>query len=291
MNIRTLEYILAVYERGHFAEAAKACHVSQPTLSMQIKKFEEYHGIKLFERDQKNFKITREGEKIIAHIQKILQEYNAMKKTAKLMQDVSAGSLYLGAFPTLAPFYIPQIMPAVNEAFPDLKLYLIEERSPKLLDKLEDGSLDAALLALPLEAPHHFHVTELFTEKLLAAVPPDSPYAGKKFIALKDLKNEPLLLLEDSHCLSGQALEACEWAGLKNRHDFRATSIETLRQMVGNGMGITLLPEMACHIKNDSVRYIPLKDKSATRTIGLIRRKNTPYDNLLDKMSLILKTT
>jgi len=291
MNLHTLEYILAVKKHGHFAEAARECHVSQPTLSMQIKKFEDYYGIQLFERDQKNFQVTRDGEKIISHIRETLAAYQEMEKTAAVLKNADGGSLYLGAFPTLAPFYIPQIMPLINRHFPSLKLFLVEDRSPDLLEKLKNGELDAAFLALPLEDGKNLHATTLFEEKLLAAVPAQSAFADSSALALQDFKEEPLLLLEDSHCLSGQALEACTWAGIKNRHDFRATSIETLRQMVGNGMGITLLPEMACQNRSDSVRYIPLKDKNAKRTIALIRRKTTPYKNLLDKMAAVLKNT
>tara|TARA_B100000686_G_C16719701_1_gene934175 strand:- start:166 stop:1041 length:876 start_codon:yes stop_codon:yes gene_type:complete len=289
MNIRTLEYILAVYETGHFAKAAEKCNVSQPSLSIQIKKFEEQYGIKLFERDNKNFHTTRHGETLIQKISGIVSQFHDMEKTALRLANPDSGDLYIGAFPTLAPFYIPKVMPHIVKALPKFKFYLIEERSPRLIEQLQNGELDAALLALPIEEKHNFHVQTLFQEDLLAAVPANHTLAQRKNIALADLRGEALLLLEDSHCLSGQALEACEWAGLSHRHDFRATSIETLRQMVANGMGITLLPRMACDANRKDVAYIEITDKNAKRTIGLVSRKGSSQDRILDKMADILK--
>lgn len=288
MNLRTYEYILAVARLGHFGKASETCHVSQPTLSMQIKKFEDYHNLKFFERDNKTVRLTPDGRTLLPYIQNIIDAEKELHTIVSSLKAPEEGEIVLGAFPTLAPFYIPRIMPLLSRALPKLKIYWVEERSPDLLDKLKNGDIDAAFLALPLDDDTGFNITPLFEESLLAAVPAQSAFAGLKEIHLKNLQDEPLLLLEDSHCLSGQALEACEWAGLKNRHDFRATSIETLRQMVGSGLGITLVPEMAVEKSTSNVRYIPLKEKTIKRTIGMVSRKTSPLSSLLDKITEII---
>ena len=179
-------------------------------------------------------------------------------------------------------------MPIITKHFPKLKLYLVEDRSPQLLEQLSNGKIDAAFLALPIQDQEQFNIYPLFEEPLFATLPANHPLADKKLISLKNLKDQPLLLLEDGHCLSGQALEVCEWAGLKSRHDFKATSIETLRQMVGNGLGITLIPEMAINPNDSRVRYIPIKEKNAMRKIGLIVRKTAPQAEFIDKLSYSL---
>lgn len=288
MNLRTYEYIAAVARFKHFRQASDFCNVSQPTLSLQIKKFEDYYDLILFERDRKSVRLTSAGEKILPYIQSVLDADNILKGQIKSLKSPEDGEIILGAFPTLAPFYIPKIMPKISKTFPNLKVFWVEDRSPDLIKKLKSGELDAAFLALPLEDDRGLDVTPLFDEPLLAAVPATSRFAEQKILNLKDLKEETLLLLEDSHCLSGQALEACEWAGYKNRHDFRATSIETLRQMVGSGLGITLMPQIAIDSNNANVRYIPLKDGKTRRTIGLVHRKTSTKVPILDKFSKIL---
>lgn len=291
MNLRIYQYILAVAELEHFGKAAQRCHVSQPTLSQQIKKYEDYAGITLFERDNKNVRLTRIGQTLVPLIKNILDADKRLTDTIQHLKKPEDGKLILGAFPTLAPFYIPSIMPAINKNLPNLKIYWVEERSPDLIAQLKNGNIDAAFLALPLESDDGLVVRPLFEEPLLAAVPKSSAFSTRKNLSLKDLKSEPLLLLEDSHCLSGQALEACEWAGHTNRHDFRATSIETLRHMVGSGLGITLVPQMAVPPSSDSVSYVALKDRSARRTIGIVYRKTSPLISLLDKIIAIIKDT
>ncbi len=289
MNLRIYEYILAVARTGHFGKAADDCNVSQPTLSQQIKKYEDYIGMPIFERDNKNVQLTRNGKELLPYLKTVLDANKTLRQAVQNLKNPEEGRLYLGAFPTLAPFYIPNVLPRLNKAFPKLNLFWVEERSPDLITLLKNGEIDAAFLALPLDTSDEFEVMPLFQEKLVAAVPASSSLARQKILSLKDLKDEPLLLLEDSHCLSGQALEACKWAGLKNRHDFRATSIETLRHMVGSGLGITLVPEMAVNTNFENVTYVPLKESNAQRTIGLVRRKTSPIKGMLDKVVDLLK--
>lgn len=290
MSLRDYEYIKAVAELGHFGLAAKRCHVSQPTLSMQIKKFEDRHQIQLFERDNKNVHLTKEGQVVIKQIETVLQAQSELINTVNHLKNPNSGEYILGAFPTLAPFFLPQIMPSLVKDFPKIKFFFSEERSPDLIEQLSEHKLDAIFLALPLENETKFEYVPLFTEEFFVALPKGHPLSSAKTINLKDLKNETLMLLEDSHCLSGQALEACQWAGLKRTHDFRATSIETLRQMVANGLGVTLVPKMAIRKDDPGIIYKPLdKTSKAGRTIGLVWRKGYPHTDLMQRFATIIQ--
>lgn len=291
MSLRDYQYILAVARERHFGRAAALCNVSQPTLSMQIKKWEDRHGIQLFERSHKNLSLTREGEKIIPRLQSIINAEATLNEEIRKLQSPDDGEYVIGAFPTLAPFLLPQIMPEISGDFPNVKLYLIEERSPDLIARLENHSLDAAFLALPFDGQARYHVMELFSEPFYAALPRNHRLANKKQLKLTDLKGEKLLLLEDSHCLSGQALEVCEWSGLKAAHDFRATSIETLRQMVAGGLGVTLIPRMAVDPAHKHIIYVPLAGNPGPgRRIGLVWRKNFAHDDFLEEIGKIVQS-
>lgn len=290
MNLRDYKYIMTVAETQHFGKAADLCHVSQPTLSMQIKKFEDRYQIKLFERDNKNVSLTREGEQLIAKIQNILNAQDELEETIQHLKSPDTGEYLIGAFPTLAPFLLPKVMPEFGLHFPKIKFYLIEERSPDLIQQLLQHKLDAIFLALPLEEEKHLEYMPLFSEDFYVALPKTHDLATSTNLQLDDLRDETLMLLEESHCLSGQALEACAWAGVQKTHDFRATSIETLRQMVANGLGITLIPEMAIDPTDPKICYLPLKSTSkAGRTIGLVWRKNYPHREFLKKIGALVQ--
>jgi LysR family hydrogen peroxide-inducible transcriptional activator len=291
MSLRDYEYILTVARERHFGRAADICNVSQPTLSMQIKKWENRHELQLFERTNKTVALTHDGEKIIRHIKTVINAERSLNEEIRKLQSPDSGEYIIGAFPTLAPFLLPRIMPEISNDFPNVKLYLIEERSADLIERLEDHSLDAAFLALPFAEQDHYTVMELFSEPFYAALPIGHPLAKHTALELADLKDEKLLLLEDSHCLSGQALEVCEWAGLKSAHDFRATSIETLRQMVASGLGITLIPEMAVDPQHNRIAYIPLSGTPAPgRRIGLVWRKHFAHADFLQNIGKIVES-
>lgn len=272
MNLRDLQYLVAVVEHRHFGKAAEQCHTSQPTLSMQLKKLEGTLGVQLFERSSKKVMVTPIGEAIAAKARHILQDSRDIRDMAKAAQDPFAGEFRLGAFPTLAPYFLPRAVPAIHKKLPKLKLLLVEEKTLLLLERLKAGTLDAALLALPIEEAG-LETTPLFDDPFLLAVAPSHPLAKRKHIHQRDLKGEQLLLLEDGHCLRSQALEVCSLIGSSEQQEFRATSLETLRQMVASGVGITLMPQLAIG-KDKSVCYIPFAGLAPSRSIGLVWRKH-----------------
>lgn len=273
MNLRDLKYIVAVAEHLHFGKAAAACFVSQPALSMQVQKLEESLGVQLFERHAKKIRITSVGQELVECARRVLREARAMEEIAQAHQDPFAGEFRLGAFPTLAPYYLPGVVPRIHQAFPKLSLLLVEEKTERLLAMLESGALDAALIALPVE--QNDLVTEpLFEDPFWVALPKNHPLARQKSIALSDLHQMPLLLLEEGHCLRSQALAVCDVMGGVEYQTFRASSLETLRQMVVAGVGITLIPQMAMRADKHIV-YRPFRGAAPKRTIALVWRKHS----------------
>ncbi|MCD6035271.1 MAG: LysR family transcriptional regulator [Rickettsiales bacterium] len=287
MNLRDLQYLVAVADHLHFGKASRECHVSQPTLSMQLKKLEDFLGVQLFERSNKSVMLTPIGERITAKARRVLQDSQDIRETARMAQDPYAGDFRLGAFPTLAPYFLPMAVPAIHRALPKLTLLLVEEKTPLLLERLKAGSLDAAFLALPIEE-EGLETVPLFDDPFMLAVPEHHPLAARKEISQQDLNGEELLLLEDGHCLRSQALEVCSLVGSQERQEFRATSLETLRQMVATGVGITLIPKMAVR-EGEGIRYIPFVEPMPVRTIGLVRRKNTAREVCIQAVQGIVK--
>ncbi len=284
MNIRDLKYLIAVAREQHFARAAEKSFVSQPTLSMQIKKLEDELGVQIFERSQKNFLVTAVGKEIIKKAEIILCEAEEIKNIAKNSLDPASGELRVGAFPTLASYFFPNFVGKFSKKFRKLKLLLIEEKTEELLKKLKNGEIDAAFIALPL-GDNSFESHKIFSEEFLLAVPKNHELAKKKNVQTKDLKGKTLMLLEDGHCLRNQALEACSMLGAFEQQDFKASSLETLRQMVINGSGITLMPEIAAR-KADKISYIKINN-APKRTIGLVWRKNSSRKELMKEIAKI----
>jgi LysR family hydrogen peroxide-inducible transcriptional activator len=283
MNLRDLQYLISVADLRNFSQAADHCCVSQPTLSNQIRKLEETLGVVVFERSNKRVMVTETGEQIIAIARKILREVDAMRDVAQSAQDPLAGKFRLGAFPTLSTYIFPALVPKITAALPQLKLVLVEEKTQGLLERLKRGELDAALLALPLQ-DDQLNVTALFDDEFLLAVPPQHALTKKKQVEQADLGGNPLLLLEEGHCLRDQALEVCHRAGMEEEQDFRATSLETLRQMVKAGTGITFMPRIAIQPDEPGIRYIPFSAPAPYRTIGLVWRKTSARAAVIDKL-------
>lgn len=286
MNIRDLKYIIAVAENENFAKAANQVFVSQPALSMQIKKLEDELEVKIFERDKKRFLITEAGREIIKKSREALHKIDEIKEIAKNFHDPFGGTLKIGAFPTLASYFFPDLVKKISKKFPKLKLFLTEEKTEELLKKLQNGEIDIALLAMPIAEPDLLG-EKIFTEKFLLAMPQNHQLAKKKKIQASDLKGQNLMLLEDGHCLRNQALEACSMLGAFEAQDFRATSLETLRQMVLAGSGITFMPEIAVK-KDDKISYLPIAN-APTRSIGLYFRKNFSRKELVKEVVGVLK--
>jgi LysR family hydrogen peroxide-inducible transcriptional activator len=286
MNLRDLQYLIAVADLRSFNKAADKCHVSQPALSNQIRKLEETLGLTLFERNNKRVMITENGEQIVALARRVLIEVDAMHDIAKSAQDPLTGKFRLGAFPTLSTYLFPELVPKIMRSMPQLKLVLVEEKTHVLLERLKRGELDAAFLALPVQ-DDQLETQALFDDEFLLAVQPEHPLAKRKTVKLEDLQHHKLLLLEEGHCLRDQALSVCQLAGMEEEQDFRATSLETLRQMVKAGTGITLMPKMAIHKNETDIRYIPFAEPVPYRSIALVWRKTSarkPVITRLQKM-------
>mgnify|MGYP000898352587 FL=1 len=283
MNLRDLQYLIAVADLRNFSQAANQCCVSQPTLSNQIRKLEETLGVVVFERSNKRVMPTETGEQIIALARRVLREVDAMHDVAQSAQDPLAGKFRLGAFPTLSTYIFPSLVPKITAALPQLRLVLVEEKTQTLLDRLKRGELDAALLALPVY-DDQLVVRALFDDEFFLAVPPLHPLAKKKQAEQTDLSNSKLLLLEEGHCLRDQALEVCHRVGMEEEQDFRATSLETLRQMVKAGSGITFMPNIAIQPDETGICYVPFKKPAPYRTIGLVWRKTTARQTVIEKL-------
>jgi LysR family hydrogen peroxide-inducible transcriptional activator len=286
MNLQSLKYLAALSTHRHFGKAAAACFVSQPTLSMQIKKLEEELEVQLLERNNKSVMVTEIGNIMAAHANTILREIEMMQETAKTHSDPEGGTIRIGIIPTLAPYLLPRIMPALTGSFPRLTYYVCEEKTAQLLEKLKQTELDCLILALPV-LEKNLTAASLFKEEFLLAIPPDHPFAKNTSIHPKVLQHSDILLLEEGHCLRDQALDFCTQVRVIENKNFRATSLETLRQMVQNGMGITLIPKLACE-KNKKITYIPFSTKPPSRQVGLVWRNKTHRNALLTRISKML---
>ncbi len=291
MNLRDLRYLVSLAEHRHFGKAADASFVSQPTLSTQIKKLEDELGVALVERAPRNVMLTRAGEEIAERARHVLAEVEHMREIARRSVDPEAGSIRLGVFPTLGPYLLPHIVPLLRRRFPRLELLLVEEKTDVLLERLRNGRLDAALLALPIH-DEHLHAEFLFEEPFLLAVPDNHPFATHRSLQLDELHDEHLLLLEEGHCMRDQALEVCSLAGADERDGFRATSLETLRQMVAAGVGVTLLPVLAVQPPvpvSPNIHLLPFRTPAPSRKIALVWRRSTASNDFLQEVVQLIR--
>ncbi len=293
MNLSDLRYLVAVADHRHFGRAAEACFVSQPTLSTQIKKLEKELGVELFERSPRQVLLTAAGARVVDHARQALTQADAIRDVARQARDPESGTLRVGVFPTLAPYLLPHIVPALHDRFPHLELLLVEEKTEVVLQQLHDGRLDVGLLALPVD-DGMLHEEPLFEEDFVLAVPTDHPLARiRKKIDLSALAGEQLLLLEEGHCLRAQALSVCQLNGAGERRGFRATSLETLRQMVAAGVGTTLLPELAVHEPvphYDGVRLLRFSAPAPSRHIAMYWRTTSAYGDFLPQVAHVVRT-
>ncbi len=293
MNLRDLEYLVAVGEHGHFGRAAEACFVSQPTLSTQIKKLEGELGVELVERNPRRVFLTAAGEQVAARARAMLRDAESIRAIARHAADPEAGSVRLGVFPTLGPYLLPHVVPAIHERYPRLELLLVEEKTDEILARLRDGKLDAGVLALPLPGDG-LERQPLFEEDFLLAVPAGHPLAGVEGpVDLSVLAGERLLLLEEGHCLRDQALSVCRTGGASEREGFRATSLETLRQMVAAGVGVTLLPELSVLPpvpESPDVRLLRFTDPEPRREIAMVRRPGNVHRDLLEGIAGLIRS-
>ncbi len=292
MNLRDLKYLVALADHKHFGRAAAACFVSQPTLSTQIKKLEDELGVALVERAPRHVMLTPSGRDAAERARVIIAEVEQMKEAARRTQNPEAGTVRLGLFPTLGPYLLPHVVPRIRARFPDLELLLIEEKTDVILRQLREGKLDVGILALPLH-DDQLHLEFLFEEPFLLAVPEGHPLTKRDApLSMRDLAHESLLLLEDGHCMRDQSLDVCHLAGANEKTGFRATSLETLRQMVAANVGITLLPMLAVKppiAPSRDVQLLPFRDPPPTRRIAMVWRRSSAMSVFLENFSALFR--
>lgn len=290
MNIRDLEYLVSLAEHRHFRRAADACHVSQPTLSGQIRKLEDELGVMLLERTSRKVLFTQAGLLLVDQARTVLREVKVLKEMASQQGETMSGPLHIGLIPTVGPYLLPQIVPMLHQTFPKLEMYLHEAQTQQLLAQLDSGQLDCAIMALVKETEAFIEVP-LFDEPMKLAVYSDHPWHQRERVPMSELAGEKLLMLQDGHCLRDQAMGFCFSAGADEDTHFRATSLETLRNMVAAGSGITLMPSLAIpnERERDGVCYIPCDKPVPQRTIALIYRPGSPlrsrYEQLAETIS------
>ncbi|HWO19055.1 MAG TPA: hydrogen peroxide-inducible genes activator [Kofleriaceae bacterium] len=274
---RQLESLVAVADHGSFRRAAVSLGISQPALSAQVAAAEDLLGVQVFERDRRSVLVTPAGEDVIGRARAALTSIDAVRDAARRRAEPLVGPLRLGVIPTVAPYWLPPLLPAVRAKFPRLELILREDQTARLLAQLAAGTLDVALLAIPV--PGDFTTAPVAREVFVAAAPRGSDLTKKRGkLTERDLDGRTVLLLEDGHCLRDQALAACERGGAVESMEVRATSLPTLVQMVAGGLGVTLLPEAAAAAlvqPKGPVALAPFANPAPGRTLGLAWRTSS----------------
>jgi LysR family hydrogen peroxide-inducible transcriptional activator len=292
MNLRDPRYLVALAAERHFGRAAERCFVSQPTLSAQIRKLEEYLGTPLVERQPRRVALTETGVRVVERARRLLQEADAIVELARTDRDPLAGPLKLALIPTVGPYLLPHVATRLRRAVPRLKLLLYEYQTAPLLEKLRAGEIDLGILALPTPLDGLESAT-LYDEPFVLAMPANHPLADRERLKIEDIRGETLLLLEDGHCLRDQALDVCSRVRVHEDQDYRATSLETLRQMVAAGHGITLLPELASASPVGTARGLrikPFAKPAPARTIGAVWRKSTTRGAAIEAVLATIRT-
>ena len=236
LKLKDLRYLVALADTRHFGQAAARCFVSQPTLSAQLKKLEDYLGVQLIERHPRKVALTDAGAQVVARARRIIEASEEIVTLAQLQKDPLSGRLRMALLPTIGPYLLPIVAQRIRRKLPRLDLLLYEYQTDPMLEHLHAGDIDVGILALPVPTDG-LQQRDLFEEPFVVAVPEASPLARKRMLSAADLDGQTLLLLEDGHCLRDQALAVCSRSGAQEKQDFRATSLETLRQMVASGGG------------------------------------------------------
>jgi len=279
-TLKQLQYLVALRDHGHFGKAAEACFVTQSTLSAGLRELESLIGITLVERTRRVVRFTPLGLSIADKAQRVLREAEDLSEMARAAGKPLSGEMRMGVIPTIAPFLLPHILPKLRTDWPDLKLFLREETSPAACDSLQRGQIDCILLALPYRCGE-VDTAELFDDRLFVAFPKGEPDNPPKQISPETLDEGRLLLLEDGHCLKDHVLAACNRPELRAEARMMGTSLHTLVQMVENGLGTTMLPEMAIEagiLRDTHIVARPLDAEHPSRTIALVWRKNSPRE-------------
>jgi LysR family transcriptional regulator, hydrogen peroxide-inducible genes activator len=290
MTLTELRYIVAVARERHFGRAAETCFVSQPTLSVAVKKLEEELGLPLFERGPGEVSVTQAGQKIVEQAQRVLEESARIKEIAAAGRDPLSEPLRLGAIYTIGPYLLPKLIPILRRTAPGMQLHLQENFTHRLGEALKSGEVDVILVALPYEeagiATH-----AVYNEPFMVAVPKGHPWETRKRITSDELTRESLLLLGEGHCFRDQVLEFCHTVRTRERSAISRTveggSLETIRQMVASGVGITVLPATSIDGgggAGDLIRIVPFAKPIPSRTVGLAWRRSFPRPEAVEAL-------
>lgn len=290
-TLKQLQYLVALKEHGHFGRAAESCFVTQSTLSAGIRELETLIGTMLVERTRRVVRFTKLGDRIVEKAYRVLQEAEELAAIAQAAGKPLSGDLRMSVIPTIAPFLLPRLLPHLRREKPELKLYLREETSAAAIESLRHGHVDCVLMALPYATGEVEHA-HLFDDRLFVAFPKDDPRDPPASITPDMIDEAHLLLLEDGHCLKDHALAACNRPELRAEATMMGTSLHTLVQMVDNGLGLTLLPEMAIRggiLEHTNISARPLRSDHASRQIALVWRKASPREKEFQMLAEILR--
>jgi LysR family hydrogen peroxide-inducible transcriptional activator len=295
MTLTELRYIVAVARERHFGHAAEACFVSQPTLSVAVKKLEEELGVTLFERGPGEVTVTPAGQRIVEQAQRVLEEASRIKDLAAAGRDPLAGPLRLGAIYTIGPYLLPKLIPILRRSAPAMQLHIQENFTHRLADSLKSGEVDVILIALPFDEPG-VETRAVYDEPFLVAIPKGHAWEGRKRITSEELTKESLLLLGEGHCFRDQVLEFCHAVKLRERsgaprspiaRTVEGGSLETIRQMVAGGVGVTVLPSTSVNANSgagDLIRIVPFARPVPTRRVGLAWRRSFPRPEAIEAL-------
>ena len=277
LTLRQLRYFAALAKFRHFGTAARHCAVTQPALSTQIQDLEKKLGVELVERRHKNISLTPVGRDVADRIERILAEVRALSEYAANHAQPMSGRIHIGVIPSIAPYLLPPVLPKLRESYPALELRIRETQTHVLTEDLLGGLLDLLLLALPIEHPD-IETMPLFEDRFFLAVPPDRHVSGALKATSDLIKNDRLLLLEEGHCLRDQALSFCGLHQTGAIDTFGISSLSTIVQMVANGLGLTLLPEMSIDVetRHSDIRLMRFAAPEPSRTVGLAWRSTSP---------------
>jgi LysR family hydrogen peroxide-inducible transcriptional activator len=275
MELHQLRYFCAIADSGSFSRAARLAHVSQPSLSQQIRKLEDELGARLFDRLGRSVRLTELGHTFLPRARAVLRELEAARGDVADQLDSIGGSVALGVIPTVAPYFLPPRLTAFSRKFPQAQLTIVEEITPILLERLRAATIDLAVLALPIRG-HEFETFPILTERLFAALPKRHRLTRQRSLSLKELRSEPFLVLRDGHCFRENAIAACDRARLHPKIVFESGQFSSLLSMVGAGMGVSLVPEMAID-KRSSCTFVPIADDHAVRAIGAVRLRGRSF--------------
>lgn len=290
MTLTEMRYLVALARERHFGRAADSCHVSQPTLSVAIKKVESGLGVTLFERNAAEVRITPIGERIVEQARRVLEESVKLEEIAGSARDPLVGPLRLGVIYTIAPYLLPQLIPALHQQAPHMPLYLKEDFTGNLIPALKAGELDVIVIALPFAEPG-LVARGVYDEPFRVAVPVSHPWAKRKSVRTEELDNENILLLGQGNCFREQVLEACPHIAAPGRggDSLEGSSLETIRHMVASGAGIAIMPSTAADPLGGLVKVLPFANATPKRRVGLVWRVTYPRPQAIDAVSAAIK--